>query len=253
MTLRLILGILVGVASTVAAQEVPDLLGKWTYTVSGLEMHAQCGPSTDTGELIIERKIAARAYRGRERGERSYEKCKGANVMESSATIRFKEGDLVTVDYDEEGWEMKRLRYVDGELTGIAGGGVSSRWVRADQQGEDSGPTPQQLADLDEFLEQVRPELSATLKVEYFENLRRNLWKSGLSSEDSVQVAGVTVERMTSCMIDMMRESVMAQEIPVDQILEQQNVAVIFDPRSVDMRSNTCVQDAAWNAGVPIR
>jgi len=253
MALRLTFVILVSLSYSAVAQEVPDLLGKWMYTVSGLEEHERCGQGTETGDLIIERKIAARAYRGKARAERSFEKCEGASAMESSATIRVKDGNLVTVDYDEEGWTMDRLRFVDGAMTGDAGGGIRSQWVRAEEQGGDDGPTPMQLTDLDAFLETVQPDLFAALSDEYHEKLREAIWKSGLSSEQSVQVAALTVERMTSCMLDMMRESVIAQEMPIDQILKEQNVAVIFDPRSVDMRANTCVQDAAWNAGVPIR
>ena len=58
---------------------------------------------------------------------------------------------------------------------------------------------------------------------------------------------------MTSCMLVELRNAVDAQEIPVESILEQQDVAVIFNPESMDMRANACVQDAAWNAGVRIR
>ena len=47
--------------------------------------------------------------------------------------------------------------------------------------------------------------------------------------------------------------TVAAQEVPVDQILTQQNVAVIFNAQSMNIQANTCVQDAAWNAGVAIR
>jgi hypothetical protein len=253
MASRLTLVILAGLACGAQAQEIPDLIGKWTYTVSGLELHERCGQGIEAGELVVERKIAARAYRGKMRAERSFEECQGSNVTESSATIRVKDGNLVTVDYDEEGWEMERLRFVDGALTGDARGGISTRWVRAVEQVADEGPTPEQLADLETFLQQVEPDLSATLKSEYFEKLRKSLWKSGLSTEDSVQIATLTIDRMTSCMLDMMRDSVMEQEIPIDKILQEQNVAVVFDPRSVDMRANTCVQDAAWNAGVPIR
>jgi hypothetical protein len=249
---RLTFTALICLSFNAAAQDVPDLTGRWTYEASGLEADPRCGQIQEFGELAIERKIAARAYRGKMRLERSFERCQGA-ARESVATIRVKDEGLVTVDFDEDGWEMQQLRFTDGEMTGDMGGGTTSRWVRAHEQGADDGPTTEQLAALEAFLEQVKPDLSTTLRAEYYENLRKNLWKSGLSTEDAVQVAGVTIERMTSCMLDMMRESVLEQEIPVDQILEQQNVSVIFNPQSVDIRASTCVQDAAWNAGVPIR
>ena len=76
---------------------------------------------------------------------------------------------------------------------------------------------------------------------------------TGLSGEEAAQVADLTIERMNSCMLGELRTAVEAQEIPVEKILEEQNVAVVFNPQSVDMRANACIQDAAWNAGVRIR
>ena len=236
-----------------AQQDLPDLLGVWTYTVSGLEPHPQCGAQTQTGELDIYRKITARAYRGNARSEESTEKCQGINVTESSATIRIKDGNRVTIDYDEDGWEMDILKFEDGTMTGEVGGGVRTHWARVNDQDLDEGPTPQQLAALDVFLEGVEAELNASLGEQYYEKLRKALWSSGLSEEESVQVATKTVERMTTCMLDMMRKSVIEQEIPIERILKEQNVNVVFNPQSVDVRTNTCIQDAAWNAGVPIR
>jgi hypothetical protein len=225
--------------AAIAQEETPDLLGVWTYTVSGLEPHPQCGAQTQTGELDIYRKITARAQ--------------GINVTESSATIRIKDGNRVTIDYDEDGWEMDILKFEDGTMTGEVGGGVRTHWARVNDQDLDEGPTPQQLAALDVFLEGVEAELNASLGEQYYEKLRKALWSSGLSEEESVQVATKTVERMTTCMLDMMRKSVIEQEIPIERILKEQNVNVVFNPQSVDVRTNTCIQDAAWNAGVPIR
>ena len=236
-----------------AQEELPDLLGVWSYTVSGLEPHPQCGAQTQTGELDIYRKITARAYRGNARSEESTEKCQGINFTESAATIRIKDANRVTVDYDEDGWEMDILKFEDGVMTGEVGGGVRTHWVRLNDEDIEAGPTPQQLADLDVFLEGVETELNTSLSEQYYEKLRKALWSSGLSEEESVQVATRTVERMTTCMLDMMRESVIEQEIPIERILQEQNVNVIFNPQSVDVRTNTCIQDAAWNAGVPIR
>jgi len=253
MALRLTVVTLCGLSFGAFAQEVPDLLGKWTYTVSGLEVHERCGQGVETGELVIERKITARAYRGKARTERSSEKCQGGNAMESSATIRVKNGNLVTVDYDEEGWSMDRLRYVDGELTADRGDGVSTPWVRAVEGNGDRGPTAEQLADLDKFLGEIQPDLSEELSGEYTSFLQERLTKTGLDEGESKQVAALTVDRMTACILDVIRESVLAQEIPVDKILAQQNVEVIFDPLSMDMKANQCVQDASWNAGVRIR
>jgi hypothetical protein len=236
-----------------AQQDLPDLLGVWTYTVSGLEPHPQCGAQTQSGQLDVHRKITARAYRGNVRSEESTENCQGIKVTESAATIRIKDASRVTIDYDEDGWEMDILKFAGGTMTGEVGGGVRTHWVRVIDQDLDEGPTSQQLADLDVFLEGVETELNASLNEQYYEELRSALWSSGLSEEESVQVATRTVGRMTTCMLDMMRESVIDQEIPIERILQEQNVNVIFNPQSVDVRTNACIQDAAWNAGVPIR
>jgi len=253
MALRLTFVILVSLSCGAVAQEVPDLLGKWTYTVSGLEVHARCGQGVQTGELIVDRKVTARAYRGKARSEQSFEKCEGPNARESTATIRLKDDNVVTVDYDEEGWALDRLRYVDGEMTGDNGEGVTTHWIRAAASSDDLGPTAEQLAALDEFLSQVEPELSAELSSEYTSLLQKRLITTGLDQDEASQVAAQTVDRMTACMLDMIRKSVLAQEIPVDKILTQQDVEVIFNPQAMDVRTDECVQDASWNAGVRIR
>jgi len=250
---RLTFVALVSLSCSALAQEIPDLLGTWEYSVSGLEIHARCGQGIETGELIIDRKVTARAFRGKARSEQSFEKCEGANVRESAATIRLKNDNLVTVDYDEEGWEMDSLRYVDGEMTGDNGQGLSTHWVRANTTNDDEGPTAEQMAALDEFLSQIETELAAELGSEYRSDLQKRLKKTGLEQEEAGQVAEQTIDRMTACMIDMIRKSVLSQEIPVDKILTQQNVEVIFNPQSMDMRTDECVQDASWNAGVRIR
>jgi hypothetical protein len=234
------------------AQEGDDLLGTWTFEVDGLEPHPQCGESMQSGTLEVARKVTERAYRGRIRVEDSYEKCRGTQATESMVTIRVKDDGLVTIDYDEEGWEMERLLLQAGTMTGSRGKGVTTSWER---QADDvrTGPTAEQIAALDSFLERVRPDLAESLRGEYREQLRKNLVRTGLTGEEAAQVADLTLDRMTSCMLVELRSAVEAQEIPVESILEQQDVAVIFNPESMDMRANACVQDAAWNAGVRIR
>lgn len=254
MKVKLAILLLCGFLRAASAQdELPDLLGTWEFTVDGLEIHARCGQGIQTGQLIIDRKVTVRAYRGKARSEQSFEKCEGTNISESTATIRLKDDNLVTVDYDEEGWSIDRLRYVDGEMTGDDGKGGSTLWVKAAASSDDHGPTAEQLAALDEFLSQVEPELSAEISSEYTSDLQKRLKKTGLDDDEARQVAARTVDRMTACMLEMMRESVLAQEIPVDKILTQKNVEVIFNPQSMDMRAGECVQDASWNAGVRIR
>jgi hypothetical protein len=238
--------------SLVAAQDAPDLLGTWTFEVDGLEPHPQCGESQQTGTLEIERQVTARAYRGRIRAEDSYENCRGTQTSESLVTVRVKDDGRVTIDYDEDGLEMERLTFTDGGMKGSRGKGVRTVWQRLPELALE-GPTAEQIAALDAFLSEVEPELTSTLRSEYRENLRKNLVRTGLGADEAGQVADLTIERMTSCMLAELRDAVEAQEIPVDKILEEQNVAVVFDPRAMDMRANACVQNAAWNAGVRIR
>lgn len=249
MRLRLLSVILA--TSLAGAQEAADLLGTWTFEVDGLEPHPQCGESQQSGTLQVERRVTARAYRGRVRAEDSYENCRGTQATESMVTVRLKEDGRVTIDYDEEGWEMERLRLTEGGMIGSRGKGVSTRWERVDEMS--AAPTAEQIEALDAFLSTVEPDLAASLGTEYRGSLRQNLMKTGLSGEEAGQVADLTIERMTSCMLEELHKAVLAQEIPVEKILEDQNVAIIFDPQSVDVRANACIQDAAWNAGVRIR
>jgi hypothetical protein len=252
MASRLACLLLIACLAPVAAQEADDLLGTWTFKVDGLEPHPQCGESLQTGTLQIERKVTARAYRGRVRAEDSYEKCEGTQTTESMVTVRAKDEGRVTIDYDEDGREMERLRFEDGGMTGSRSNGVSTHWERLPEQAAE-GPTAEQIAALDAFLSQIEPDLASTLRSEYREDLRKNLVRTGLNGEEAGQVADLTIDRMTSCMLVELRDAVDAQEIPVKKILDEQNVQVIFNPQSMDMRANACIQDAAWNAGVRIR
>ena len=252
MAARILAAFLLVTCSPLAAQEADDLLGTWTFEVDGLEPHPQCGESQQIGTLDVERKVTARAYRGRIRAEDSYEKCRGAQSTESMVTVRVKENGRITIEYDEDGFEMERLRLEDGLMTGSRGKGVSTRWERLLVEASE-GPTEEQIAALDAFLAKVRPDLENTLRGEYREKLRKNLMRTGLNGDEAGQVADLTIERMTACMVEELRNAVEAQEIPVEKILDDQNVAVIFNPQAMDMRANACIQDAAWNAGVRIR
>jgi hypothetical protein len=236
----------------VIAQGASDLTGTWAFTVSGLEPHPRCGTSIQQGVLEVERRVTEIAYRGRIRAEDSYENCQGAQISTSMVTIRLKNDNLVTLEYDEEGWEMDRLRLVDGVMRGSRGKGVSTLWERVGDEGS-GALSAEQLAALEAFLAAVEPDLAATLGQEYTPTLVKSLRRTGLDEGEAAQVAAQTVSRMTSCMLVELRKAVVAQEIPVAEVLEQQDVTVVFDPQSVDMRANTCIQDAAWNAGVRIR
>jgi hypothetical protein len=252
MVLRLFWLLCLCAGSFAIAQEADELLGTWTFEVDGLEPHPQCGESQQAGTLDVERKVTARAYRGRIRAEDSYEKCRGTQATESMVTVRVKDDGRVTIEYDEDGFGLERLRLENGLMTGSRAKGVSTRWERLLVDAFE-GPTEEQIEALDAFLSKVRPDLASTLRGEYREKLRKNLMRTGLNGDEAGQVADLTIERMTSCMVEELRNAVEAQEIPVDKILDDQNVAVIFNPQAMDMRANACVQDAAWNAGVRIR
>jgi len=239
--------------SAAMAQEAPDMTGVWNYTVSGLEAHPRCGEAIETGEVNINRKVAARAYRANVRAERSYEKCPGSQFQESTATVRVKE-NLITVDYDEEGWSKHRLRLVEGVMTGDDGKGVSTHWVRAVDTGPDNDSlSEEQLAELEEFLGLVEPRILESLDDEYAEVLQKGLGKTGLEDSDAADVAELTLERMSSCMVDMIRQEAITQQVPLGEILKYDSTMKGFNPKGVDFRGLDCVDDAFMNAGVRIR
>lgn len=252
MAARLISVMLLSVGMAAMAQEPGDLLGTWTFTVKGHEPHPRCGKVVHEGVLQVERKITARAYRGKVRTEESFENCQGNQTNSSSATIRVKDR-VVTIEYDDDGWEKDRLLLDDNTMEGSRGNGITTYWARDMDGSADNSPTAEQLADLDAFLQQVEPELTSSLSQQYLANLEKNLTKTGLTDDEAAQVAEQTIARMSACMIEELRESVLAQEIPVGQVLEQQNVAIVFNPQAIDVQTNECVQDASWNAGVRIR
>ena len=246
-----IIGLIV-LNAPVLAEEVPDLLGDWTFMVKGYEPDARCGAIVHEGILTIERKITPRAYRGKVRVEESSEKCRGTQAGSSGATVRVKD-NVVSVEYDEDGWPKDRLLYEGDSMEGSRGNGVVTFWERVAEDDAGQGPTTQQLAELETFLEQVEPELNSSLSEQFLGNLEKNLVKSGLTENEAAQVAEQTMARMTSCMLEELRDSVIAQEVSIDQVLAQQNVSVVFNPQAIDMKTNECVQDASWNAGVRIR
>ena len=256
MKLSLIFAILSSclISAAMAQDELPDLLGHWDYVVGGQEAHPQCGEAIHVGDLVVERKITARAWRGRARGEQSYEKCPGTRVTESAATIRIKDSNLVTIDYDEDGWSMDRLRLVDGVMTGDNGKGVSTRWERAvDSTPDDDSLSEEQLAELEKFLGLVEPRIMESLSVEYAKALQKGLGKTGLEDADAAGVAELTLERMSACMVDMIRKEAITQQVPLGEILKYDSTIRGFNPKGVDFRGLDCVDDAFMNAGVRIR
>lgn len=254
MKLSLILAILSScLVSAAMAQELPDMTGVWTYTASGMEAHPRCGEAISTGEVDIHRKITARAYRANVRTEQSYEKCPGSLFKETTATVRVKD-NLITIDYDEDGWEKDRLRLVDGEMTGEDGKGVSTHWVRAVVTGaDDDSLSEEQLAELETFLALLGPRILESLDEEYAKALQKGLGRTGLEEEDAAGVAELTLERMSDCMVDMIRKEAITQQVPLGEILKYDSTIRGFNPKDVEFRGLDCVDDAFMNAGVRIR
>ena len=230
------------------------MLGTWTFTVEGMPPHPQCGASIQNGVMDVERKITARAYRAKVRSEATYEKCQGTGVALSSATVRIKDGNLITVDYDEDGWEMDRLRLVDGVMTGNNGKGVSTRWVRDDGSTSESGLTEEQLAALDALMREIRPEVVDTLRESYFEMIWKALERVGdLPRDEAKQVTGIMIERMTDCMVDEFDELARNQLAPAQDMLVQDQAVLMFDPEAEEFIGSECVENAALNAGIRLR
>jgi hypothetical protein len=251
MNARLAWLMIFGLVNAAFAQDSPDLLGSWAFTVKGRQADPRCGERIETGVLDIERKITPRAYRGKVRTVESSKRCPGSETNRSGATIRVKD-DVVTVEYDEDGWAKDRLLLKGNIMEGSRGDGITTRWERAAQSTGDA-PTAQQLADLENFLTRIEPELKASLEEQFFDNLEKNLARTGLTGEEASQVAGQTIERMTECMLEELRISVLARKLPIAQVLAQQNLSVVFNPQAMDVQTKQCVEDTSSNAGVRIR
>ena len=113
--------------------------------------------------------------------------------------------------------------------------------------------TPEQLAALDEFLESLAPDLSRELRAEFGQKMLQNLVRTGLSRDESIQVATQTVDRMTDCILDMARNQILERDIPIDDVVQGRNRTVLLQPENVDFREIECIYEAAQNAGVVIR
>ena len=174
--------------AVVSAEADPDLLGSWLLTVAGEEADPRCGAIRHTGVLQIERQITPRAYRGNLRFDRTSERCRGSETRSSSVTVRVRD-DVVTLAYDEEGWEEDRLLYKGDSMEGSRGGGITTHWKRPASGVAGDAPTAEQLAQLDAFLGQIQPELTSALEDQYLQNLEKSLGKSGLSEAEAEQVA----------------------------------------------------------------
>jgi hypothetical protein len=234
-------------AMTSHAQVAPDLLGTWTQNATLPATDQRCGERTLTGTLSVTKKITARAYRGSARMMVAYRRCQ-SSVNESDFTLRVRD-DGVAIEYDNEGWTGEMLTLEDTKLAGKDADGSDVEWVK---QAEGESVQIDQ-AKLDEYLNGLAPEFRKELRLQFRRNLLLNLERTGLSTKEAGEVADQTLDRMTSCVVDMVRDQVAAQHIPVDALISDPNAGVYFNPKAIDYRQVDCIYAAALNAGVVIR
>jgi hypothetical protein len=237
-------------AITSRAQDAPDLLGTWTQeTTIPAGDGDRCGDRSISGTLSVTKKITARAYRGTARMMTTLAKCRGGSADESDFTLRVHDDD-VSIEYDNEGWAGETLALEGAKLTGKDAQGTAIEWVKQAEQGADAEID---YARFDEYLNKLAPEFRKELRLQFRRNLLINLERTGLSTKEAEQVADQTLDRMTSCVLDMVRDQVAAQHIPLDKLLLDPNAHIYFDPKSIDYRKMDCIYAAAMNAGVVIR
>jgi hypothetical protein len=252
-TLVVMLWCLFVLPGTVVGQEEADMLGKWTFTATGIPDDPRCGALSSGGEMKVERKITARAYRGSVRSYRSSERCKGRLITESAVTVRIRD-NKVSIDYDEDGWTADSLILNGSAMTGTNESGIATEWIKQDTV-EDQARTTSEAAmsEFESVLAEIEPKLTSQLRSEFGRRLQKGVERSGLSEEEAGQVVDRTLERMTSCVLDSVRETMRVQNVPLDGSVSNRNAGLVLDPRRMDFKSMECIQDAGQNAGVTIR
>jgi len=252
-TLVVMLWCLFVLPGTVVGQEEADMLGKWTFTATGIPDDPRCGALSSGGEMKVERKITARAYRGSVRSYRSSERCKGRLITESAVTVRIRD-NKVSIDYDEEGWVQDSLVLNGSVMTGTNEKGVVVEWNKQVAV-QDQVPMTSEadMSELETVLAEIKPLLTSELRSEFGRRLQKGVERSGLSEEEAGQVVDRTLERMTSCVLDSVRETMRVQNVPLDGSVANRNAGLVLDPRRMDFKSMECIQDAGQNAGVTIR
>jgi len=252
-TFMIFLGLCVALAGEAAGQEQPDLVGKWTFTATGLPDDPRCGATSGGGEMQVTRKVTARAYRGSIRAYRTTERCGGTSIGESTLTVRVRDND-VSIDYDEEGWAAESLVLDGAVMSGKDEHGVITEWIKQDAIQDQAIPTSEaDMAKLEHYLANVEPEIAERLRDYYNEKLQKGLEKTGLNAEQAREITEGTIQRMLSCMLDLVREDFRVEGLSFQEYMRNSNVSLLINPRAVDFRGIECVQDAGQNAGVTIR
>jgi len=251
--LMIFLGFFIAPAGEAAGQEQPDLVGKWTFTVTGLPDDPRCGATSGGGEMQVTRKVTARAYRGSIRMYRTAERCGVTSIGVSALTVRVRDND-VSIDYDEEGWAANSLVLDGAVMTGTNEDGVVTEWIKQDAiQDQANIASEADMAKLEEYLASVGPDITERLRDYYNERLQKGLEKTGLNEEQAREITEGTIQRMLSCMLDLVRDDFEVEGLSFQEYLRNSRVSLLINPRAVDFRGIECVQDAGQNAGVTIR
>ena len=250
MSRGMVVMVFIAAACTSSAQPQDALLGNWTFEVPSGEEDPRCGPKKTLGEMHVAKKITGIAYRGSTTTQHVTERCGVIGHDESGFTLRARDGQ-VTIEYDNELWASDAL-VLDGDtLSGFDSAGNAMEFVRV--AGETGELSDADSAKLDEFLQGLAPEFSSAIRAEFGQKMLQNLRRTGLSRDESIQVATQTVERMTDCVLTMAREQIVAQSLPIDDIIAAENSSILLQPENLDYREIECIYEAAQNAGVVIR
>jgi hypothetical protein len=239
-----------GAVGVALAQESPDLLGKWSFEVDEAD-DRRCGASKTVGEMDVRKKITARAYRGLTTVRSVTERCGQVSESESGFTLRVRDS-RVSIEYDNESWTSDSLVFDGERLSGFDSAGTPMEFVRQAAVSKNE-PAPEELAALETFLQSLKPELSREIRAEFGQDMLQNLRRTGLTREESVQVASQTVDRMADCVLDLARTEVLDKGLPIDDIINGRSRTALLEPENLDYREVECVYEAALNAGVVIR
>jgi len=234
-----------------SAQDAPELLGTWSFEIAVAEPDRRCGEMKTIGEMNVTKKITARAYRGHTRTHHQTERCGKIGFADSDFTLRIRD-NKITIEYDEEeGWASDTLLLKGTEMTGADEDGIGFTFIKQEQKEETVAAVNIDMTELNQFLGELAPGFNQALRAEYGAKMLQNLRRTGLSRDEAKEVALKTIERMTDCVMDLVREEVVGMNTPLEKIKQNQR-SVLMQPEDVDYREIECVYDTALNAGVII-
>ena len=234
----------------IANSEPPaDLVGRWSMEGTIPDASERCGARTVKAEMLITKKITARAYRGKISSQETYENCPGTRSNASGLTLRVRD-NAVSIEYDEEGWHKDSLLLQGDTMHGADATGTQTTWTR---QAVAASTVPAvDLEELDSYLDSLAPAYTKALRAQFGAKMLQNLRRTGLTRDESIEVATNTLDRMSECILGMVRNEVLAKSIPVETLRRDPDAVSMLRPEEVDYRKIPCVHDAASNAGVMI-